>query len=88
MAWGRTLGCQQLQQSLKFAQGFHQDSWGDGAFLDGFACVPVEAFNLICQHDTCLMGVVADDDFKGIAFLMAGHGTAEHQAAGAIIGGW
>lgn len=76
-----------LKQRLELAQGFHDDVEGGRTFFDGFACLPIQALDLIRQHDAYSLRVVADNDFEGITLLLASHGTTEHQPAGPIVAG-
>ena len=76
-----------LEQRLKLAEGFFDHIERRGSFLDGFSHFPIQTFDLICQHDAGLARLSIDDNLKRIAFFLAGHGAAEHQAAGAIVAG-
>jgi len=76
-----------LEERLKLAEGFLDHVERRGSLLDGFSHFPIQAFDLICRRDAGLVRLSIDDDLKRIAFFLAGHGAAEHQAAGAIVAG-
>lgn len=85
---GEAVEGDRLEQGLEFAQGFHEHGRRGDTFLDGFSLFPVEILHLIRQHDARSVRVVADEDFEGIAFPLAGHGAAEHESAGPVVARW